>query len=205
MARFAHKLHTTGCEAGTPVDELVELVGAHPHKARLFGLGVAVARLLGQGRVDGGGRGDALLDQHFAEQHARRITGRHRVLGGQCLIEFVARDGAGVDQDVTEVGRAIARRLDQRDDVGDPAVRRDDAHRAALAHQVKGGFDLFLGSAGLQADLEAQVAALRVECIERGNRLGQDPHRQHLAESSQIVDDGERIESVAKRVLAKTQ
>ncbi|GAB1458933.1 hypothetical protein MASR2M50_07070 [Thauera sp.] len=155
------------------VDQAVELVGLDADQARFGGLLLADLLLAADCGFDQLGLHDLLFDEDLADLRAGFVFnafGRGLALGvrfgavlcGQPLVELDLGQCTDADEDLAQSHRVLGQAGDQRDVIGQAAVRRQDLQAAVVANEVEHPLDGGLVRVRGEADLEAQIAGLGV-------------------------------------------
>ena len=147
---------------------------------------------------------------HYATVH-QNLADRQCDLIAQCglhaqtVAQLLFGERAAADQDFTQAHVLFRQRADHVDVVENAAAWRQDVNLRVVAHEFEHAFDGGFVLIALEADLETQVAALRVH-LRRGwqrrrHRIDGDDFAQRLEET----EEGQRVHAVAQHVAAETQ
>ena len=171
-------------EFAQQIDDVVEPVGPHAHIAGIVALTAFAA--------------GALIGALICASIDRQAGGARQVDGG-------AADRSGGDrsdlirQVVLDVALGQCRQWAMP---GGGAIVGDRGHAdlAVFAHHLESRFDVGRRARSAQHQAEIEMAVFGVEGIEGGQAIGAQTDRLDRAQRAEIVEDAQRIESVAKGV-----
>jgi hypothetical protein len=188
------------------VDELVQLVRVDADQAGFGGLLLGYGLLLGGGGFDDLRLHAVLLDQDVAQGRRRRVLGADSFLGlpAQAGVKFLAGQGAALDQDFAQAHGLLGQGLDQAEVLLDLAVGRQDVEVAVVTTEVEHTLDGVLAGVAAEADLESQVAQLRIHRLGIRQGIDQRGHVGDLAEIQQVAQEGQRIHAVFQDIATET-
>src|SRR3569623_1760630 len=184
------------------INEGVELIGLNANQAAFLGLLLTTLFLFFYRRIHHRLVDYALADQNMAERLRCQIGG---LLRGQALVELTLSEGAAFHQKSAELVAAARQFVDKADELRYPAVGRQDAKFAIIAHEFEHILDIVFAGRRFEVDLETDITALRIHGVDVGQLIEYGGDRNEGTELAEIAQKGGGVHAVAQHVSTETQ
>src|SRR3569623_1691158 len=180
----------------------VELIGLNANQAAFLGLLLTTLFLFFYRRIHHRLVDYALADQNMAERLRCQIGG---LLRGQALVELTLSEGAAFHQKSAELVAAARQFVDKADELRYPAVGRQDAKFAIIAHEFDHILDFVFAGRRFDVDLETDITALRIHGVDVGQLIEYGGDRNEGTELAEIAQKEGGVHAVAQHVSTETQ